>query len=109
MSLHLEAGAFSRALRPLTRERVRGHLGLSNREMDVAVGMAEGLTNDALAERLRCSVHTVGTHVRRIFRKLEVSNRAAVVGRLLLVYHDLIDVDGSAPPTLEPGIRDQEG
>jgi DNA-binding CsgD family transcriptional regulator len=52
-------------------------LGLSPRESDVLVLVADGLTNPAIAARLACSPRTVQTRLERIYRKLGVSARAA--------------------------------
>lgn len=51
---------------------------LTERELDVLRWIVHGKTNAAIAEILGCSVHTVDTHVRRIFAKLEVSDRTSV-------------------------------
>jgi DNA-binding CsgD family transcriptional regulator len=40
--------------------------------------VAEGLTNSAVARRLYISPHTVNTHLRHAFAKLDVSNRVAL-------------------------------
>jgi DNA-binding CsgD family transcriptional regulator len=40
--------------------------------------VAEGLTNGAVAKRLYISPHTVNTHLRHVFAKLDVSNRVAL-------------------------------
>ena len=57
--------------------------GLSPREREVARMVCSGLTNRAIATVLDISPWTVGTHLRRIFMKLEVSSRAAMVARFL--------------------------
>ena len=56
--------------------------GLTPRERQVAELVAEGLTNKEIAERLYLSPGTVNIHLGRIYAKLGVSRRAAVVGRL---------------------------
>ena len=56
---------------------------LSPREREVARMVCSGLTNRAIATVLDISPWTVGTHLRRIFTKLEVSSRAAMVARFL--------------------------
>jgi LuxR family transcriptional regulator, maltose regulon positive regulatory protein len=55
-----------------------GPLGeLSRRELEVLALVAEGLTNQQIAERLVLSEHTVHRHVTSILRKLRVPSRAA--------------------------------
>ena len=52
-------------------------VGLSERESEVLVLAARGLTNREMAERLHLSVNTVKTHLRNAYRKADVTNRAA--------------------------------
>ncbi|MFI5844778.1 LuxR C-terminal-related transcriptional regulator [Catenuloplanes sp. NPDC051500] len=56
---------------------------LNPREVEVLSGIAEGLRNRGIAERLRLSEHTVKFHVRNILEKLEVTSRgeAAALAR----------------------------
>jgi DNA-binding CsgD family transcriptional regulator len=57
---------------------------LSGRQLEIAVLVAEGLTNREIGDRLFLSEKTVETHLSHVFRKLGVSSRAAVareVGR----------------------------
>jgi DNA-binding CsgD family transcriptional regulator len=56
---------------------------LSPREQQIAVMVAHGRTNQAIASALEISVWTVSTHLRRIFAKLAVSSRAEMVAHLL--------------------------
>jgi DNA-binding CsgD family transcriptional regulator len=60
-------------------ERLR--LGISHRELEVLQLVAEGLSNQEVAERLFVSLNTVKTHSSRIFEKLEVRNRTQAVER----------------------------
>ena len=48
---------------------------LSTREREVLQMIADGASNDAIAVNLCVSIHTVRSHVYRIFKKIEVSNR----------------------------------
>jgi LuxR family transcriptional regulator, maltose regulon positive regulatory protein len=66
-------------VRPATRTGTPdGPLGqLSQREREVLVLVAEGLTNQQIAERLVLSDHTVHRHVTNILRKLRLPSRAA--------------------------------
>jgi DNA-binding CsgD family transcriptional regulator len=58
-------------------------ISLSARQQQIAGLVAAGCTNDAIARSLQISVWTVSTHLRRIFAKLAVSNRAEMVAHLL--------------------------
>ena len=50
-------------------------LGLTPREMEVLMLVAEGRTNPQIAEQLYISAKTASVHVSNILRKLEVANR----------------------------------
>lgn len=52
---------------------------LTARELQVATLVAQGLPNKKVAKQLRISEWTVATHLRRIFAKLHVDSRAAMV------------------------------
>ena len=54
---------------------------LTNRELQVVSLVADGYVNKEVAARLRISAWTVSTHLRRIFAKLNVDSRAAMVFR----------------------------
>jgi LuxR family transcriptional regulator, maltose regulon positive regulatory protein len=54
---------------------------LTKREIEVLRLVAEGLSNDSIAERLFVSDHTVHRHLANILNKLEVSTRAAAVAQ----------------------------
>jgi DNA-binding CsgD family transcriptional regulator len=56
---------------------------LSPREREIARMVANGMTNKRIAYMLDISPWTVSTHLRRIFMKLSVTSRAAMVARLL--------------------------
>lgn len=68
-------------LRPalLSREAVGRQGGLSPREREIIELLAEGLTNEAVAERLVLSPETVKTHVRNAMSKLEAKNRVHAI------------------------------
>ena len=52
-----------------------GWAAMTKSELAVAQLVATGLTNRAIAERLFVSPHTVNTHLRQVFAKLEVNSR----------------------------------
>ena len=60
-------------------ERVKS--GLSARELEVLALMAEGLSNQEIADRLFVSLNTVKTHTSKLFEKLDVKRRTQAVGK----------------------------
>jgi LuxR family maltose regulon positive regulatory protein len=54
---------------------------LSEREVEVLQLIAKGLTNQAIAERLVLSLHTIKAHTRNIYGKLAVNSRTQAVDR----------------------------
>ncbi len=64
-------------------ELERAKVGLSPREREIAVLVAQGLPTKAIAAALAISRWTVCTHLRRIFARVGVGSRAAMVARLL--------------------------
>jgi LuxR family maltose regulon positive regulatory protein len=54
---------------------------LSPRELEILYLIADGLTNEQIANRLYLSLYTVKAHVRNIFGKLGASNRTQAVAR----------------------------
>lgn len=55
---------------------------LSRREEQVARLASEGLPNSKIARRLRIRTPTVATHMRNIYRKLDVKSRWQIAQRL---------------------------
>jgi len=86
------AGALQQRLQPASAESgaaERGSLAamgvatnLTRREREVALSVAEGLTNREIADRLVLSVRTVETHVDRILGKLDLHTRTQLAARL---------------------------
>ena len=54
---------------------------LTTREIDVISLLAQGCTYAAIAQRLGISAHTVASHIKNAYRKLEVHCAAAAVMR----------------------------
>ena len=52
---------------------------LTQRELQVLTGMAGGKSNAQIGRELFLSEDTIKTHARRLFRKLDVSDRAQAV------------------------------
>ncbi|MET7705527.1 response regulator transcription factor [Micromonospora sp. NPDC005413] len=63
---------------PNTRP-ARASVGLTERELQVLLGMAEGKSNAEIGRELFVSEDTVKTHARRLFRKLGARDRAHAV------------------------------
>ena len=54
---------------------------LSERELDVLRCLAQGMSNQGIADTLYVSLNTVKTHLKRINSKLDVTNRTEAVAR----------------------------
>ena len=65
---------------------------LSKRETDVLTAVAKGYTYNEIATMLNISFHTVSSHIKHIYRKLEVSSRSEAVFEAITLR--LIDLDG---------------
>lgn len=55
--------------------------GLTNREEEILKHIVSGLTKQQIADKLFISFHTVNTHIKNIYKKLEVTTKAAVVSK----------------------------
>jgi ATP/maltotriose-dependent transcriptional regulator MalT len=79
--------------RPLTKgsdilsaaqwQDVCARLKLSERELEVVVGVFDDLKEAAIASRLGISAHTVHTHLERLYRKLGVNGRGRMIIEVL--------------------------
>jgi len=58
-----------------TEKPTKGWVAMTKSELAVAELVAHGLTNREVAEQLFVSPHTVNTHLRRVFAKLQVNSR----------------------------------
>src|SRR5262245_21136263 len=57
---------------------------LTSRELQIAYSVADGKGDKVIAHDLGISEYTVREHMRRIFHKLKVSKRAALVAQLIM-------------------------
>ena len=62
---------------------IRSVVSLSPREQEIARMVAKGFPNKTIGGILNISAWTVCTHLRRIFGKLGVNSRAAMIARLI--------------------------
>jgi DNA-binding CsgD family transcriptional regulator len=69
-------------------------LRISDRELQIIQGIFDDRKEFAIADDLMISVHTVHTHLERLYRKLGVSSRVALVLYILSEHLSLL------PPTL---------
>jgi len=60
-----------------------GHWDLSEREMDVLRGLVQGQAYKEVAANLDISLDTIRTHVRNIYRKMQVHSVAQAVSRAI--------------------------
>lgn len=60
-------------------ERALETLQLSKRELEVLQLMAEGLSNQEIADRLFLSLNTIKTHSLRLFSKMDVERRTQAI------------------------------
>jgi DNA-binding NarL/FixJ family response regulator len=63
----------------LDNPTIRNEVALTDRELMVIRQVAKGFNTQEIGLQLGISNHTVSTHVKRIYRKLQVSNRAEAV------------------------------
>jgi DNA-binding NarL/FixJ family response regulator len=84
------------AVRHLGARRTGRYPGadLSPREIEVLKCLADGLSNQAIGQRLYLSPNTVGNHMQRIMLKLDAHSKLEAL--VIALRHGLID-----PPTLQ--------
>jgi DNA-binding CsgD family transcriptional regulator len=66
----------------LSRESLK-LLGLTNRETEILVGIAQGRTNKQIAANLYVSPFTIKTHLQHVYRKLGAESRTEALARAL--------------------------
>lgn len=84
------------AIRLLTAQ-----LGLTPRQAEVLHWIAKGKTNEEISKILACSFHTVKTHIREIFQRLDVTNRAGAIAAAYSMFYQLLLAN---PPSAERAI-----
>jgi DNA-binding CsgD family transcriptional regulator len=87
----------------------RVRIQLSPREQEIVRMVAKGHPNKVIADVLNISTWTVCTHLRRIFAKLGVGSRAAMVAQLLemgILSRDHSPATGRPRPNQTPGSKD---
>lgn len=73
-----------------TGEQVVESLELSDREKEILVAVAKGLTNRTIAEQYHLSVHTVITHRKNITRKTGIKSVSGLT--VYAILNNLIDI-----------------
>ncbi|WP_416238386.1 helix-turn-helix domain-containing protein [Synechococcus sp. CCY9202] len=84
---------------------------LSERELEIIELVAQGLTNQEIADRLMISKRTVDNHVSNIFTKTGVKNRVALLnwamdnGKICRDGFNCCSLDGNGPAARPPAAR----
>ena len=78
------AGAADEAATLLAAAGGAGSVSLTGREIEILRLVTEGLSYQAIGERLGISRHTVNAHLRRIYGKLGVTSRSAATRRAVV-------------------------
>ena len=72
---------------------------LSPRELDVLALMAQGMSNDTIAQTLVVSSRTLETHIRTVYRKLDLpDDERRTNRRVMAVLTFLAATDGNPQP-----------
>lgn len=74
-------GTIKNQKKTLTGIHKEQRLGLSDREMEVLQCMADGLSNQEIADKLFISLATVKTHVSNVLLKLNAKRRTQAIQR----------------------------
>jgi len=80
-----------------TAVRLEAH-GVTPREREIAILLAQGLTNPEIATRLVLSPYTVQDHIKNLFEKTAVASRQELVARMFLTDY-MPQLAGRAPLT----------
>jgi LuxR family maltose regulon positive regulatory protein len=82
-TIRLELSSSKPEIAPARTESAPGLIiePLSEREIEVLGYLAAGLSNQAIARELTVADSTIKTHLKNIYRKLEVNNRTSAIDR----------------------------
>lgn len=80
------------AIRILSNE-----LGLTYRQAEVLHWVAKGKTSEEIATILNCSFHTVKTHLKDVYQRLGVNNRAGAIGAAYSMFYELLRARTASP------------
>jgi len=72
-------------------------LHLTPRQAEVLHWIAKGKTNEEIATILGCSFFTVKTHIKEIFQRLGVPNRAAAIAAAYSMFYELLRQTSASP------------
>lgn len=63
---------------PLSKVK-QNHSSLTSRQMDMVKGLSEGLSYKMIADKYEISLDTVRTHIKKIYKQLQVNSKIEVV------------------------------
>lgn len=66
------------------------NLPITNREKEILVSLAKGMTNKEISRHLMLSPSTVRNHISSIFAKLKISNRSQATA--IAIYSGMLDL-----------------
>jgi DNA-binding CsgD family transcriptional regulator len=87
-------------------DQIGAVLKLSPRERQILYGILNNQAEVVVAEQLSVSVHTVHTHTKRLYAKLEAASRSSAVVRIFAVYAALTKNGRNALPQAVPRAGD---
>lgn len=99
------------AVEPIQRRQALAtrlvHSRLSRREVEVALCVMRGLSNADIAAELSIDEKTVKDHLRRIYSKIDVRSRTAMISKVLGLEAELTAISGSATSSRSPQQKPQ--
>lgn len=81
MSIHYAVTMTARQVQALNPEACQ-HYGLTNREIQVAAYIVQGMSNKQISEQMFVSAHTTKTHITNLFNKTGTTKRAELTHKL---------------------------